>query len=162
MNERQRELGTIDDVWSGVEDHGVLTCNIGVNFGGTHQGFGGLCLDPESLKAFVAELCEAFGVRDREALVGQRCYALRALGEWNEPIERLESLGTGRRFTITGFRRRHYPKHATSRLEDEIRSARGEIEWAQRRANEARERLARLESNESGYVDWEVQDTGKP
>lgn len=41
----QRQLGKIDDVNLTIEDHGILTLQVGFDFGGTHQGFGGYCLD---------------------------------------------------------------------------------------------------------------------
>jgi hypothetical protein len=41
---RPREIGRIDSVHLGVEDHGVFTFNLGFDFGGTHQGIGHLVL----------------------------------------------------------------------------------------------------------------------
>ena len=40
----KKELGTISYVHQGPEDHGVLTCSIGIDFKGSHQAFGNLCL----------------------------------------------------------------------------------------------------------------------
>ena len=42
------QIGQIDDVWLGVEDHGVLTFNLGFMFDGVHQGLGHLILGSPS------------------------------------------------------------------------------------------------------------------
>lgn len=105
-DDRRRELGRIEKIFDGPEDHGIDTVSIGVDFGSAHQAFGNLCLG-KYRDSFVKELCETFGVGSIVELEGKECFALRCWGFWNDTIEGLESVETGRRFTITGWRKRN-------------------------------------------------------
>ena len=151
MHDGHKEAGRIDYVKAGKEDHGILTVWAGIDFGGGAQGFGGLCLETKTSRAFLRELCETFDVSDHEALVGKKCHALRCFGTNNDPIEGLEA-PSGKRFTLTGFRKRHYPEHAKSRLEEEKERLQREMAWAGRRRDEAADRLATVGEQ---FVDWE-------
>ena len=150
----RRERGRLGKPFVGKEDHGIMTVQIPVSFRGSGQGFGGLCLDDGLDKPFVRDLCEAFGVRDVLRLEGAECYALRCWGFWNDRIEGLESVATGRRFTLTGFCRRHIGKAVLSPIELRAKSILSEIAWAERRAAEELEKLAKVRV---GYIDWSAE-----
>ena len=44
MNNRE-EIGRVSRLTIEREDHGILTCNIAIDFGGSGQGYGGYSLD---------------------------------------------------------------------------------------------------------------------
>lgn len=54
----------------GFEDHGILTCMIHVDMGGTHQGFGGYSLGKTYTDYTIRELLKAVGVGSWEKLRG--------------------------------------------------------------------------------------------
>ncbi len=145
----KRELGTIVDVWSGKEDHGILTCSIGIDFRGSHQGFGNLCLDKKILPDFMEGVCETFGVKTLNELVGKQCYALRCFSHWNEPIEGLETLD-GKRFTLFSWRKKHFP-NSKSPYEERISSLKNRIASDMRRIDDAYKELRKIHTE---YTDW--------
>lgn len=118
---------------------------------GTGQGFGGLMLDKKGIKVFLDMLCDTFGTRIPEQLVGKPCYALRAFGGWNEPIWGLESGETGRRFTLKSFRTA-MGYEAPSRFEETTKSLKSSIAMHERRAAEDRLTLNNLKKT---YKDWD-------
>lgn len=148
--EHQRELGAIDYVRCGDEDHNIPTVDVGVDFGGSHQGFGNLCLRDGLLPVFVGDLCKAFGVESLEKLKGKRCYALRCWGFNNDTIEGLESVDTGQRFVVTAWCKAQGLPTKTP-LERRIERAHSTIQWARRRADDCRDEI---ETAADGYVDW--------
>jgi hypothetical protein len=84
------------------------TCFISIEFSEhTGQSFGGLKLSSGLDLIFEAEVCATFGVRSIKKLEGLKVIALRSFGKFNEPLEGIEDPRTGKRFTTTGFRRRH-------------------------------------------------------
>lgn len=119
--------------------------------GGWGQGFGQLVLDEKSLAAWKAELCALFRVDKIEDVVGRQCFVLRSWPSWGERIEGLEV--DGRRFTITGFCRKHWPDKTKSRLECREIELRDDID---RHAMRIRECVQRLVNVRDGYVDWDV------
>ena len=147
-----RELGKVDRVHSGEEDPGIDTVDLGIDFkGGGHQGFGGLCLNDKKFKdSFIKELCETFGVYDLQDIAGKECYALRCWDGWNEPIEGIESVDTGRRFVISVWRKKMGCKD-TDPLESKRDRYNRDIENALRRIKETIQYLKELDK---GYVDW--------
>ena len=151
MRDGCREAGKISYVKDEPEYHDIPTVSVGIDFGSSFQSFGGLALDAGSLKWFLDELCEIFDVQRKEQLIGKKCYALRNFGIWNDAIEGIEA-PSGKRFTITGFRKRHYPEFAKSPLEHKREELESTIRWATRRAEEAKEQLKTVAS---GFVDWE-------
>lgn len=154
-SEGQRELGTIRETTSGDNDHGSLSTwtFIDLDSFGT-QGFGGLALDKKGVKNFLAELCLTFDVSNIKQLKGKRCWVLRSFGTFNETIEGLESKDTGRRFTITGFRKKYYPKaDQQNNLEYKRKQLEGDIAWAEGRIVEARAELKKIDTK---YIDWET------
>ncbi len=40
----------IDSTMLGIEGHGIMTCMIGLDYGGSHQGFGGYGFDQQKEK----------------------------------------------------------------------------------------------------------------
>lgn len=125
-------------------------------YGGGHQGFGGIVLGtidkpaPELMKSYVADLCAAFDAQDLERLAGMKCDVLFSFPGWNGTIEGLEG-PTGKRFTITGWRRKHFPDTKTplqQRIEDLEQSR------VQAKRTIAGVALA-LSKVEREFVDWE-------
>jgi len=104
MSNSKKQRGIIKDVFVGEEDRGITTCSVGIEFKGSYQSFGNLCLTKDDsndyLELFTKDICNVFGVNDYNDLVGKECYALRCFEGWNESIEGLETLD-GKRFTIT-------------------------------------------------------------
>ncbi len=76
------------------------------------QGFGGLCLDEATRMDFDRQLCDLFEVKRLEDIVGLDCTALWPRNQHSDHMEGLER--DGRRFTITGFRRKHWPDKVPS------------------------------------------------
>jgi hypothetical protein len=149
-----REPGTIESVFSGEEDHGIPTVSVRIDFdGGSTQSFGGLCLDGKTKPDFERSLCAVFGVRRLVDLEGQRCVALRYFDAWGETIEGLEA-PDGRRFVLTEWRRRHWPKMVKSPLEERRESLERSIESHLRRVREMEEELRRIDAE---YVPVEAQ-----
>lgn len=84
----EKELGRIDKVFLGQEDHGILTCFLYFDFGGPAQGFGGYALDTwnedekrrEGTAAgmdLLLRLLETFGVMTLDGIKGRYAYAIR-------------------------------------------------------------------------------------
>lgn len=117
----QRQLGKIDDVNLTIEDHGILTLQIGFDFGGTHQGFGGYCLDTYNKETdrreghasgtdFILRLLKTFGVSKLSDIEGKPAYALRDdRGVKIIGIETPEFDGS-KKFLIEDWRKRWFPE----------------------------------------------------
>lgn len=105
----KKRAAVITDVFYGLEDHGILSCNLSLEFivGGTTQLFGGVNLSaPGSGVDFYNSICRLFRAQDLEQIIGKRCYALYCFGNNNEPIEGIET-EYGNRFTLTSFMKRY-------------------------------------------------------
>ena len=160
LNPRLRQPGVIAATHYGVEDHGILTCSIQIEFDDHgSQGFGNLCLNPTIGPDFVKSVCETFSLsfsddlqKSLKQMVGLRCFGLYCFGKHNESIEGLEDMVTGRRFLLTQWRRKHFPKKTPSPLE----AARNELKsqivnaWAVVKRAEAE-----LKDLDNKYYDWE-------
>jgi hypothetical protein len=119
--------------------------------GGWGQAFGQICLDPEHAPAWEREICALFGVDNLNACAQRNCFVLRSWPGFGM-IEGLEV--DGKRFTLTGFRKRHYPGTEGARgplaqrkigLKRSIRRAAAEIErWT-----------LELDTAHENYIDWE-------
>jgi len=151
ITDRHRVRGRITAIEGPHEDRGFTTTWVSLAFGCTIQGFGGLMLDAALADDYVRDLCVAFGVRGMDELVGKECDALYSFGSFNEPIEGLESVDTGRRFLHNAWRKKHFPE-TESTFEQERDRIKKTIACTKRRLAEEQERLARLADN---YVDWE-------
>ena len=153
VTDSHRERGTIAKVR--VEDFRgdgdkPNTVNVGIEFKSSYQGFGGLMLDEKNIKEFVSQLCYTFGVKKESELAGKECFALRAFSTWNEPIVGLESVDTGRKFTVMAFRTSQGFESPTA-YESEVKSLKNRIASAERQISDAENRLQKLASD---YVEW--------
>lgn len=103
----KREAGRVAAVTYDTDHGDPPIVYLMIEWGGGAQGFGGLCLDEATRADFDRQLCDLFGVERLEDAVGLDCTALWARDRLSEHMEGLERCG--RRFTVTGFRRRHWP-----------------------------------------------------
>lgn len=122
----KRELGKIESVFQGPEDHDIITCSVHIEFdSGGAQGFGYLALG-NLLEDFVNDLCATFNVKNLKDLIGKKCFALRCFSGHNEPIDGLESIETGKKFIINHWRKKHFANTKTT-LQDKIESLNNRI-----------------------------------
>ena len=149
-----RKLCSIEEVSQSRDmDHDVETVYvICEDLPGT-QGFGGCMRDVAESKLFLREICDAFSVRDPEALVGLQAVALYT--EEYGDIEGLEDPVTGKRFTKYGFALRHHPDKAETPNQHKVASVQSEIRWLKRRLEEEHKKLAHL--IEHPVVNWETE-----
>lgn len=88
MRGDKKELGKVDAVDLFIEDHGLLTLSVSLDFGGRFQSFGGFCLDTYNEKTekregsaagtdFILSILHLFGVTRLSEAVGKPVYALR-------------------------------------------------------------------------------------
>lgn len=116
------------------------------------QGFGGLCLINEELEnAFISEICSIFNAKKLNELINEPCYALRSLPYYNTEIEGLESRN-GKRFTLTGFIKKHHPQEYVPKFEKLLKAAENEIFYLEKRLIVAKNYINSLEID---YKDWE-------
>lgn len=82
-----KELARVESVFLGIEDHGIFTMVLHLDFGGSHIGFGGFFLGhrPEGEDRargtaagadFICAMLDLFGVDDIKKLVGRTCFVL--------------------------------------------------------------------------------------
>lgn len=121
----------------------------GVPGQGWGQGFGQLIMTPEHMADWKASVAALFGVATYEECVGRQCFVLRCWPSWGADIEGLEV--DGKRFTITDFRRKHWPDKAHDQLENKRAAIRRDIDFHARRI---REETAHLGTVHEDYVDW--------
>jgi hypothetical protein len=83
----ERRIAKIDETMLGWEDHGIFTCVVGLDYGGSHQGAGMYMLDTFDKKAdrrvgtaegteFLMRFLRACGVDRWERLKGRTVYAV--------------------------------------------------------------------------------------
>jgi hypothetical protein len=148
-----REPATVASVMYGIEDHGILTFSLYMTMGSCGQGFGNIVLRDEpgdrSGPRLKAELCELFGVENFDDIKGRQCFVLRCFEE--EEIEGVEV--DGKRWTITGFRKRHYPDHVPTVLENKTKQLRERIDYHARGIQDCNRQLERVADR---YRDWEL------
>jgi len=153
--ENKRKLGVIKSAPMPAEDdHGILTSYITVNYDECcFQGFGGLCLNERLSPHWIKEICNTFGVKNFDELYNEKCFILKSFGEYNETIEGLESVKTGKRFTVTGFRRRHCDSK-TNKLKEKKDQLKRDIKRCQNNLKEAENKLKTIDKD---FTDWEVE-----
>jgi len=147
-----KELGTIRDARVFVEDHGILTSYITIDFdsGGT-QGFGGLCLNnKKTAKSYTDDICKIFGVKNLEDIVGMKCYALRNFDTWNEIISGIETLD-GKRFTHYAWRKKMFPNYVKHPLAEKLESLNRDLEYLKKRIVQTELEIASISEK---FVDW--------
>lgn len=116
----ERELGKVENVDLTLEDHGILTLQIGIDFGGTFQSFGGYCLDTYNKKEerreghacgtdYILRVLQTFDVNKLEDIKGKPVYALR--DERGVKIVGLETpeFDGGKKFLIEDWRMKWFP-----------------------------------------------------
>lgn len=77
---------------------------------GENVVFGGLYIPGDLLVKFINELRDVFQVSGLRQLTGCKCICYRSFPTtvfYNERFEGIESVDTGKRMTLTGFRQRH-------------------------------------------------------
>jgi len=153
MKDGQRERGTIASIQEDTEP-GRETLWVQIKLGsGFFQGFGGYYLDADMRKQFLLDLSATFGGE----LINEECYALRYEGFFNDSIIGLESVRTGRIFTVRNWllanAERWNFKLGVSPKQRRARSLRWKIEQAKRHIQEAEKRLARLDET---FYDWDM------
>jgi len=65
MSNSKKQRGIIKDVFVGEEDRGITTCSVGIEFKGSYQSFGNLCLKDnfgDYLESFTKDICNVFSV----------------------------------------------------------------------------------------------------
>ena len=150
-----REAAVVSHVMYGREDHDILTFSLYMTSESGGQGFGQIVLRDEegdrSGPALVRELCELFGVEAFDDIKGRHCFILRCF-EF-EDIEGVEV--DGKRWTLTSFRKRHYPKYkgAVSVLESKREHLHERLSHLAREIEDTNKRILNVAY---GYRDWEV------
>lgn len=153
ITDRHRVAAVIESVRAPYleESHGVLTTDLYLTFGSGMQMFGGLAFDSMTgAHDYLTELCAAFGVQHFVDLRGKRCFALYSFGKYNELIEGLESVDTGRRFVQNAWRAKHCPG-TPSVLEQKQARVRAEVARMERQIAESTTKLDALARE---FVDW--------
>ncbi len=116
-----KELGKVQDVFFGIEDHGILTISIRLDFGGSEQSFGniGLCyndrennrwLDEDGAgMTFIYRILEFFGVTEFPKIEGKTVYALKK--DYFSMIDGLErtKFEGGKRFLLDDWKKQFWP-----------------------------------------------------
>lgn len=98
----RKELGKVKSVKLAREGHGILTCFVTLDFGGTEQGFGGVALDVYEKVAkirkgtaagmdWIVRLLRLFDADSLDSIVGKTVWAIYKKQGWNEPIIGLET-----------------------------------------------------------------------
>lgn len=94
MAEYELKNAKIERTMLGVEDHGILTCMLTLNYGGSTQGFGGFSLDRYTGERgeghregtaygmeFIRRILETVGVGRWEELPGTHCRVEASFGD---------------------------------------------------------------------------------
>lgn len=153
-----RQPAKVREATCETDDHfGVVTGWVHVTGPdeGWGQGFGGIGLGPEHAADWTAAICALFGVKTLAECTGRNCFVLHAWASWGHDIEGLEV--DGRRFTLTAFRRKHWPEHPCDPLTRRKASLLADIN---RHGRDVQRKVAELEKVEVGYVDWSGSQTG--
>lgn len=130
------------------------TFYVGIDFdGGGYQSFGGLTLpDKTTMDLFIDMLKQTFDVKSIDDLVGMECHALRPFDRWGTAICGIES-PSGKRFTVNMFRKALGQTDLVTELQSEIRSYKSEIAYHERRIEEYKEKILKVEDD---YVEWDL------
>jgi hypothetical protein len=123
-----KKLAKVASVKLHIEDHGILTISISLDFGGIHQGFGGYSLDTYDKEKkrrvgtdygteWILRLLNLFAVTSLDEIKGRSVYALYEKDEWNAFIEGLEmpEFDGGKRFVPKEMRKEYFPDEIEGR-----------------------------------------------
>lgn len=75
----------------GFEGHGLLTCFLHLDLGGSNIGFGGYCIDGEYASKWIKEILNIAGVEKWEDLEGKYIRVEKESG-WNGKLVRIGHL----------------------------------------------------------------------
>ncbi len=116
-----RRIAKITNVDLSIEDHGILTLYVHLDYGGSSQGFGGYRLDcfnkelnqSEGTAAgtdFIIRILELFNANRLKDLVGKVCYALMDADSFTAGIIGLAQIEPdgGKQFLVTDWRQRWF------------------------------------------------------
>lgn len=104
--EYHKKLAKIESTFLGIEDHGIFTSSLGVNYGdSSHQGVGGYSFDSWDAKTkkrvgsafgieFIRRTLEVCGVDSWEKVKGRTIYVLTENDSWGSKIVGIASLPT--------------------------------------------------------------------
>ena len=91
MSEIRESNARIESTMLGIEDHGIMTCTLYLDYGGSGQGFGGYSLASGGTHQdkdfgnkgilFVRKILETVGVRNWEELKGKH---VRVKSDWGK------------------------------------------------------------------------------
>lgn len=119
--------------------------------GGWGQGMGEIVLTDEACAAWRRELADLFGVEKYEDIVGRNCFVLRS---WPSCLGQITGIEVdGKRWTVAGFVRRHFPDKAETPLQARVRGLRNSIERA---AADIQRWNREIEHAANEYIDWEA------
>lgn len=123
MQDFTRQIAKVRSVSLGWEDHGILTCFVHLDFGGSGEGFGGYAMDElvregSEVKGrrgtafgmqFVERVMRACGVDDWSKVAGRTVICLRDGDEWSGRIVGIAPLPTepGEPFIIADLLAEH-------------------------------------------------------
>ncbi len=120
---KSEELGIIEHTMLGIEDHGILSFMLTIDFGGTGQGFGGYALDKplkengehkgrhgtEFGTEVILRILKSVGVETWEALKGKEIWARRDSGGMIIEIEAPAYREHEGAFNIKDLAKQYYP-----------------------------------------------------
>ncbi len=87
----RQKLAKVEGVFFGKEGHGILTMNIGLDYGdGGHQSFGGISLGGKSGIDYIEKILSLFRINELDEMVGRTVYALFDSEGINATIKGLE------------------------------------------------------------------------
>lgn len=154
VSARHRVAGTIKSAKHAHRGHyGLEGATVYIEFDdGSMQAFGAFMSDEASSRDFTNQLLWVFRKQILGELQGQRCFALYAFGEHNEPIEGIECKETKLRLIRTTWARKFWAKVVHTPLENERRRLEIEIEHAERKIADYKQRLTQIDDE---FVDWE-------
>ncbi len=70
MSEPDWKNAKIVSTMLGIEDHGIFTASLTLDYGGACQSFGGYCLEGKTAYVFIKGVLEALEIREWEKLPG--------------------------------------------------------------------------------------------
>lgn len=96
------KIAKIKSTFLGIEDHGIFSFSLSLDYGGSAQGYGTICLGSEAHPdvdgltfRFINRILTACGVDSWEKLPGRTVYAVREPG-WSGMVRGLAPLPTER------------------------------------------------------------------
>lgn len=123
MSKKFQQLGKVESVMFGFEDHGILTFMIYLNYGGSCQGFGGYALDTYDKEKkrrvgtaagtdLILKLLNLFKVSKLDDIEGRSVFALRDSDNWTSSIVglKLPDFDGGEELLISDWQKEWFPE----------------------------------------------------